>query len=212
MTRMGQPGETSDRVRVLIAERRALYAAALRTMLEAEPDMRVVATVAPDAGIAETAAHTGADVALVDIEHSNLEPATLSCPLYRMAPRCRLIVLTDHALPEVTARSWAAHAAGVISKHSPAPLLVDAVRRVSAGEQVIDPRTAERAVHGNSTLTVREVDLLRHAAHGHSVKELAARMSLSHGTVRNYLSRINAKLGARNRIEAIRIGRDSGWI
>ncbi|MGQ0467979.1 MAG: response regulator transcription factor [Sporichthyaceae bacterium] len=200
-------------VRVLISERRALYAAALHTLLSLERDMQVVATLMSDVDVAAAANRTRADIALVDIDSSLVDPSGLCLPLRRGAPTCRIIALTEHYLPEPQVRSWAAHADGLVSKHSVSSVLVESIRRVMTGEVVVDPRFASATMtRDNATLTLRELDLLRHAAHGHSVKELAARLSLSDGTVRNYLSRINAKLGARNRIEAIRIGRDSGWL
>lgn len=204
---------TPRTVRVLISERRALYAAALHTLLSMERDMQVVATLMSDVDIATAANRTQADVALVDIDNSLMDPAALCRPLRRDAPVCRIIALTEHYLPGTQVRVWANQADGLVSKHSMSSVLVESIRRVMTGEVVVDPRFAAATMApDNATLTLRELDLLRHAAHGHSVKELAARLSLSDGTVRNYLSRINAKLGARNRIEAIRIGRDSGWL
>jgi two-component system response regulator DesR len=204
---------TPRTVRVLISERRALYAAALHTLLSHEQDMQVVATVMTDVDIAAVATRTKADVALVDVDNNLMDPGAFCGPLRRGAPMCRIIALTEHYLPGSQVRVWAAQAEGLISKHSVSAVLVESIRRVMTGEVVVDPRfAAANNAPDNSRLTMRELDLLRHAAHGHSVKELAVRLSLSDGTVRNYLSRINAKLGARNRIEAIRIGRDSGWL
>jgi two-component system response regulator DesR len=101
----------------------------------------------------------------------------------------------------------------MVNKHSVSAVLLDIIRRVAAGEKAVDSRFMIESPRTSAyTLTLRELELLRHAASGNSVRELAEKLSLSQGTVRNYLSRIMTKLGARNRIEAIRIARDAGWL
>ena len=115
---------------MLISERRALYAAALHTLLSLERDMQVVATLMTDVDIAAAATRTHADVALVDIDNSLVDPAALCAPLRRGAPTCRIIALTEHYLPGPQVRVWAMQAEGLVSKHSVSAVLVESIRRV----------------------------------------------------------------------------------
>ena len=102
---------------------------------------------------------------------------------------------------------------GFLPKDAPASELADAIRRVAAGERVLDPVLVAAALEtGANPLTDRETDVLRAAASGLSTEEIGDKVSLSPATVRNYLSYAIAKLGARNRIDAIRIARDAGWL
>ena len=96
---------------------------------------------------------------------------------------------------------------------SPATTLADGIRRVAAGERVIDPDLVVAALEtGVSPLTARETDVLRAAEDGIATDEIAGKLSLSPATVRNYLSNAITKVGARNRIDAIRLARDAGWL
>jgi two-component system response regulator DesR len=200
-------------IRVLIAEGIALYAGALHTMLSAERDMDVVATVLTDSDLASAATRTRSDVALLDLDTPGRDGLGLCRQLSRGAPQCRIIAMTGMNLPPVLQQELRSHVHGLVNKHSVSAVLVDCIRRVAGGEKVVDSRflieTPRNSAH---TLTLRELELLRHAASGNSVRELAEKLSLSPGTVRNYLSRIMTKLGARNRIEAIRIAREAGWL
>jgi two-component system response regulator DesR len=200
-------------IRVLIAEGIALYAGALHTMLSAERDMDVVATVLTDSDLPSAATRTRADIALLDLDTPGRDGLSLCRQLSRGAPQSKVIAMTGMNLPLALQQELRAHAHGLVNKHSVSAVLLDCIRRVAGGERVVDSRfTIESPRSSAHTLTLRELELLRHAASGNSVRELAEKLSLSQGTVRNYLSRIMTKLGARNRIEAIRIARDAGWL
>jgi two-component system response regulator DesR len=106
-----------------------------------------------------------------------------------------------------------AHVRGFIVKDAPAETLADGIRRVARGERVIDPDLVAAALETGATpLTERETDVLRAAESGLPTEQIAARLSLSPATVRNYLSNAINKVGGRNRIDAIRIARDAGWL
>jgi two-component system, NarL family, response regulator DesR len=200
-------------IRLLLTEGIALYASALQVMLSNERDMDVVATVLSDVDLGAAAIRAGADVAIVDLDIPGRDALALCQEIRRGAPLCKVIALTGGNLPDARRQAFNAQAHGLINKHSPASVLLDGIRRVAAGEKVLDPRfTLGITRNLGNTLTLRELDLLRRAANGNSVRELADQLSLSQGTVRNYLSRIMGKLNARNRIEAIRIARDAGWL
>src|SRR6266508_3919842 len=123
------------------------------------------------------------------------------------------IVLTALSQPGNLLRALKVHVRGFIVKDAPAETLADGIRRVSKGERVIDPELVAAALETGSTpLTPRETDVLRAAESGIPTDQIAARLSLSPATVRNYLSNAISKVGGRNRIDAIRIARDAGWL
>jgi two-component system response regulator DesR len=97
-------------------------------------------------------------------------------------------------------------------KGTPVPVLAEAIRRVARGERVVDPRLQIAAIGTERAVSTRELEILGLAAEGDSVADIARRLYLSLGTVRNYLSSVIAKTGARNRLDAIRIARKDGWL
>ena len=98
-------------------------------------------------------------------------------------------------------------------KDDPVEQLAAAIRRVRAGERVVDPQLAAEALGVSaSPLTEREAEVLRASAAGATVRDIAQQLSLSSSTVRNYLSNAIGKVGARNRIEALTVARDRGWL
>jgi two-component system response regulator DesR len=122
-------------------------------------------------------------------------------------------VLTGLSQPGNLLRALKVHVKGFILKDAPAQTLTDGIRRIAAGERVIDPELVAAALEtGSSPLTARETEVLRAAASGISTAQIAVQLSLSQTTVRNYLSNAISKVGGRNRIDAIRISRDAGWL
>jgi two-component system response regulator DesR len=124
-----------------------------------------------------------------------------------------VLVLTTFGRPGFLRRAMEAGASGFLVKDGPAGDLARAIRRALAGERVIDPDLAAAALsEGSSPLSGREREVLRTAADGSTVADIASRLYLSEGTVRNYLSAAIRKTGARNRVEAVRIVREKGWL
>ena len=132
--------------------------------------------------------------------------------LKRLSAPSRVIILTTFARAGYLRRAMEAGAAGYLLKDSPAAALADAIRRVHSGLRVIDPELSTEAWTEVDPLSDRERQVLRQAADGASSTEIAASLHLSEGTVRNYLSEVMSKLGARNRVEAARIARMKGWL
>jgi two-component system response regulator DesR len=123
------------------------------------------------------------------------------------------LVLTGLGQPGNLLRALKVHVYGFIVKDAPAATLADGIRRVMAGERVIDPELITAALEtGTSPLTARETDVLRAAESGLPTEQIAIQLSLSPATVRNYLSNAISKIGARNRMEAVRIARNAGWL
>jgi len=200
-------------IRVLVAEDMHMIRAALVALLSLEDDMEVVSELERGDTIVETALRTRPDVAVLDIDLPGLDGLTAAEQLHEQLPECQTLVLTAFGKPGNLLRALKAHVRGFVVKDAPAETLVDGIRRVSRGERVLDPELVATAMETGSTpLTTREADVLRAAASGISTDQIATRLSLSPATVRNYLSNAISKVGARNRIDAIRIARDAGWL
>lgn len=200
-------------IRVLIAEDMAMIRGALVALLACEGDIEVVAQLATDADVVGSAYQTKPDVAVIDLGTRLNDRLRLTRELRRAVPECHPMVLTSMATPRALQRALNAQVSGYIVKDAPPGFLADSIRRVAKGECVIDSRLATFTLVGNNDpLTDREHEILEAASEGASVREVATRLSLAPGTVRNYLSSIIGKLGARNRVDAVRIARESGWI
>jgi two-component system response regulator DesR len=124
-----------------------------------------------------------------------------------------VLILTTFGRPGYLRRAMEAGASGFLIKDGPVEELADAIRRVLAGQQVIDPVLAAAALSaGPNPLTDRERDVLTAAADGATVADIAQRLFLSESTVRNYLSSAIGKTSSRNRIEAVQTARSNGWL
>jgi two-component system response regulator DesR len=200
-------------IRVLIAEDMHMIRGALVALLSLEADMEVVAELERGDQIVETAIRTRPDVAVLDIDLPGLDGLTAAGQLHERLPDCKNLILTGLSQPGNLLRALKAHVRGFVLKDAPAQTLADGVRRVCAGERVIDPGLIVAALEtGASPLTTREADVLRAAESGITTDQIASTLSLSTTTVRNYLSNAISKVGARNRIDAIRICRNAGWL
>jgi two-component system response regulator DesR len=200
-------------IRVLVAEDMHLIRGAIVALLSLEEDMQVVAELDRGDVVVATALDARPDVAVLDIDLPGLDGLSAAEQLHLQLPDCRTLVLTGLSQPGNLLRALKAHVRGFIIKDAPAQALADGIRRVAAGERVIDPDLIAAAIEtGTSPLTPREADVLRAAEDGISTDEIAIELALSPATVRNYLSNAIAKVGARNRIDAIRIARNAGWL
>ena len=200
-------------IRVLIAEDMHLVRGALVALLSREPDMEVVAELDRGDQVLEAAIRTRPDVAVLDIDLPGMDGLSAAEVLYEQVPNCQILVLTGLSQPSHLLRALKVHVRGFILKDAPAATLAQGVRRVAIGERVIDPELLALALEtGESPLTPREADVLRAAEEGISTNEIARTLFLSSATVRNYLSNAITKVGGRNRIDAIRIARDAGWL
>ncbi len=200
-------------IRVLIAEDMHLIRGALVALLSLEPDMLVVAELDRGDTIVDTAVAVRPDVAVLDIDLPGLDGLTAAAQLHHRLPDCRTLVLTGMSQPGHLLRALQNHVRGFVVKDAPVETLADGIRRVARGERVIDPELVAAALETGSTpLTERETDVLRTAESGLPTDQIARHLSLSPTTVRNYLSNAIGKTGGRNRLDAIRIARDAGWL
>jgi two-component system response regulator DesR len=189
-----------------------LIRGALVALLEREPDIVVVGDAGWSEDVVSLALGLLPDVLVIDTRIVASQLFSTIADLH-VKVRCSVLVLTDPRRsftlpPGIPTKSLSFLAVDV----HPA-MLAKTIRRVAEGERVIAPEIAVSAlVAAENRLTSREVEVLELAAEGASVSEIAERLYLSHGTVRNYLSAATAKTGARNRIDAIRIAREAGWL
>lgn len=200
-------------IRLLLADDQALIRGALAALLRMEPDLTVVAEVGRGDEVVAAAVDHRPDVALLDVQMPGLDGLAAAGALRSQLPGCRVLMLTTFGRPGYLRRALAAGAAGFMVKDAPPEQLIDAIRRVHAGLRVVDPALAvESLAVGESPLTARERDVLVAAADGATVAGIARTLFLSEGTVRNHLSSIIGKTGARTRADAARIAIERGWM
>jgi two-component system, NarL family, response regulator DesR len=198
---------------VLVADDQALVRGAVAALLSLEQDLEVVAEVERGDQVVNAARANAPDVAVLDIEMPGIDGIAAAEVLRREIPSCRVLIVTTFGRPGYLRRAMESGASGFIVKDAPAKRLADAIRRVHAGLRVVDPElAAESLAVGENPLTPREADVLREARDGSSVAEIAARLFLGDGTVRNYLSSAIGKTGSRNRVEAVHIAEQKGWL
>lgn len=200
-------------IRVMLAEDQAMVRGALAALLSLEGDIEIVAEVARGDEVVNAAITAQPDVALLDIEMPGASGLDVAAELHTRLPACRIVILTTFGRPGYLRRAMESGVVGFLVKDAPAAQLATAIRRVVAGERVVDPTLAMSALSdGDNPLTDRERDVLAVAARGASIAEIADALALSEGTVRNYLSVAIQKLDAHNRVEAARIAEQKGWL
>jgi two-component system response regulator DesR len=201
------------KIRVLLAEDQAMVRGALAALLSLEDDLEVVAEVSQGDQVLPAAASTHPDVALLDIEMPGGNGLGAAQALHKNLPACRIMILTTFGRSGYLRQAIESGAVGFLLKDAPADELALAIRRVMAGERVVDPELALSALsEGDNPLTGRERDVLRASLDGASIADIAMQLYLSEGTVRNHLSTAIQKLGAHNRMEAARLAEEKGWL
>jgi two-component system response regulator DesR len=200
-------------IRVLLAEDQAMVRGALSALLGMESDMEVLGS-APDGEAAwREVQRLKPDVLVTDIEMPGLTGLELAQRIQRHDELpVKVIIVTTFARPGFLRRALDAGVSGYLLKDAPAENLAEALRTVHRGGRAIDPQLALEAWSEADPLNDRERQVLRLAGEGQSAGDIAAKLNLSHGTVRNYLSEAIGKLGVGNRIEAYRLARQKGWL
>lgn len=200
-------------IRVLLAEDQAMVRGALAALLSLEEDIEIVAEASRGDEVISAALDALPDVALLDIEMPGGNGLDAAAALREKLPSCRVIILTTFGRAGYLRRAMESSAVGFLLKDAPASELAAAVRRTMNDERVVDPSLAMAALsEGESPLTEREREVLSASANGATIEDVAARLYLSEGTVRNYLSTAIKKLSVRNRVEAARLAERKGWL
>lgn len=199
-------------IRVLLAEDQALVRGALSALLRLESDIDVVGAAADGEEAWRAVQQFKPDVLVTDIEMPGLTGLELAQRMQRHELPCKVVIVTTFARPGFLRRALEAGVGGYLLKDAPAEQLAEALRKVHRGGRAIDPQLAVEAWSDADPLNDRERQVLRFAGEGLSAGDIAERLSLSQGTVRNYLSEAIGKLGVGNRIEAYRLARQKGWL
>jgi DNA-binding NarL/FixJ family response regulator len=202
-------------VRVLVVDDQRLVREGIASLLGIQPGIEVVGMAADGKDAVEQTIALGPDVVLMDVRMPELDGVDAVAVLRRRAPDCRVVMLTTFDDEEYVVQALRAGAAGYLLKDLPAAELAEAVRLAHAGVTQLDRAAARHVAAALSTpstdtLTSREVDVLRMVAAGATNREIAARLFLSEGTVKNHISRILGRLGLRDRTQAAIYAHDHG--
>ena len=204
--------ENRKTIRVVLAEDQGMVLGALAALLEIEGDIKVTAKASNGKEALEAVLTHKPDVFITDIEMPLMSGLDVAAELKRRRTGTRVVIVTTFARAGYLRRALEAGANGYLLKDMRAEELAEAVRRVHQGLRVIHPELATEAWAEMDPLTDRERQVLRLAGEGMSSGDIAAELSLSEGTVRNYLSEAISKMGAGNRVEAARMARIKGWL
>ena len=200
-------------MRIVIAEDQALVRDALARLLSLEPDMEVVDQVADGKTLLEVVAQRRPELCLIDIEMPIMNGLQAGSALHRQYPDLLVVMLTTFGKPGYLQQALEAGARGFLLKDRPVAELATQLRQIQAGKRIVDPELAVSALsEGSNPLSPREVEILQAAADYGPIGMVARSVSLSPGTVRNYLSLIIQKLGVSNRAQAIAKARSMGWL
>jgi len=207
-------------LRVLLVEDQTLMRQGLKTILDLEPGLRVVGEAADGERGVQLALELKPDVVLMDVQMPKLNGVQATAELVRQWPEARVIILTTFDRDDYVYQGVRAGALGYLLKDTPAPRLIETIRRVHAGEPFIQPEIASRALREMmrpveqtvEPLSEREREVLVLLAQGASNKEIAERLVITEGTVKNHVSNILGKLQAENRTQAADIARKRGLV
>jgi two-component system response regulator DesR len=199
-------------IRLVLAEDQAMVRGALAALLRLETDLQVVAEAGDGEAAWRAVNEHLPDLLVTDIEMPGLTGLDLALKVQEAGLATRVVILTTFARAGYLRRALDAGVRGYLLKDAPSAQLAQALRQVQAGGRAIDPQLAVAAWGEDDPLTERERQVLRLAGEGVKSAEIAERLHLSQGTVRNYLSEAIGKLGAANRIEAYRTARAKGWL
>ncbi|MFO6505323.1 response regulator [Corynebacterium freneyi] len=226
------PTDRAAPIRLLVADDQELVRAGLALLLDMEPDLEVVVQLSDGADAARAVAEHRIDVAILDIEmpydgiratadiaalnrrrsHGSSHGENAEDATHADRP-CGVLIVTTFGRTGYLQRAMVAGASGFMVKDTPAETLAQAVRTIHAGGRAVDPALAAEALAvGPNPLTAREAEILDAAGDGASVRDIAARLHLATGTVRNHLSSAIAKTGSANRMEANRTAQANGWL
>jgi two-component system, NarL family, response regulator DesR len=201
-------------IRTLVALRGGLARGALAFLLSQDPEIEVVAKVDDGPDVEAMMRAHRPDVSVVDLDLTGPDGVPVVCTLHRRLPEAALLILADRRRSGVLEQAIGAGRGrvGFLAKDHPPDQLLSAVRALAGGQTIEDPYPLRGTIRAGSPLTPREREVLWVAANGGPVREIAATLRLSSGTVHNHLSRIISKTNSRSRVEALRVARDAGWI
>lgn len=199
-------------IKVIIVEDQALVRGAISALLDFEENINVVAQAENGALAIPLIKQFTPDIVLTDIEMPEMSGIELVEKIAVQHPKIKTMIMTTFSRCGYIKRSIRAGVSAFILKEAPTEYLVEAINKVIQGKKVIDPELAMSALDDSDPLTNKERKALRLAEEGLSTIDIAEKLFLSEGTVRNYLSEAIAKLNATNRIDAARLAKQKGWL
>jgi len=198
-------------IRVMISDDLLLSRSALAALLEKREEIRVVGAVGGDADALEFAESHRPDIAIISFDGADSSAISVAEKIASL-PECRSLVLAESFTRSIVRQTFSGGVDGMLQRSVPPNRFFEALHRVHQGERVFDADlTVAALANAGCPLTLRQLSVLERLSYGDTTVEIAARLHLSEGTVRNYLSALVVKLGARNRIDALRIARDAHW-
>lgn len=199
-------------IRIILADDEHLLRSALAALLPLDGTIEVVAQVGNGhEAVAETRRHRP-DVLVIDLEMPEMDGLEAAAAVLQERSEQRVLMLTRHARPGVLRRALKVGVQGFMSKGADPEDIAEVIRELHAGRRWIAHDVLEASVMDDSPLTEREAETLRETREGYSVKDIARRLYLAPGTVRNYLSSAMQKTGTTTRHDAARAARDRGWL
>lgn len=209
-------------IRVLVVDDQRLVRESIASLLDVQPGIEVVGTAGDGREAVDQTLALRPDVVLMDVRMPTMDGVEAVAILLRRAPDCRVVMLTTFDDEEYVVQALRAGATGYLLKDLPARELADAVRMAHAGVVQFDRAAADRlasalsrpsgTVPPDPSLTPREIEVLRLVAEGSTNREIAERLYLSEGTVKNHVSRVLTRLGLRDRTQAAIYARDHGLL
>lgn len=199
-------------IKIVLAEDQTMLRSALVSLLAMEKDIEVLAASADGDAAWEMVQQHSPDLLVTDIEMPGMSGIELAGRIQNQGLKTATVIITTFARAGYLRRALEAGVRGYLLKDAPTEKLAAALRKVHAGERAIDPELALEAWGEPDPLTDRERQVLRLAGEGLSNSDIAKRLNLAAGTVRNYLSEAMSKLDAASRIEAWRTAHQKGWL
>lgn len=199
-------------IKLYLAEDQSMLNSALTQLLELEDDFHVVGSATNGDSAWNDIQKLDVDVAILDIEMPKMTGLELASKINAANLAIKVVILTTFAQKAYFEQAVKARVAGYLLKDSPSDELIEIIREVNQGQTVYDPDLVVNMLSAdNNPLTTREMEVLQEVGRGLTTKEIANEMFLTEGTIRNYLSAIFSKLGAKSRIEAVQIAKRNGW-
>ncbi|MFK8031774.1 MAG: response regulator transcription factor [Gammaproteobacteria bacterium] len=199
-------------IRLVLAEDQSMLRGALATLLSLEADMEVLAEAENGADALSLVGQHTPDVLVTDIEMPGLTGLEVAAKLNAMKSATKVLIITTFARSGYLQRARHSGVKGYLLKDTPSAELAEAVRIVARGGEAFTLDAGSNAWIGDDPLSDSQRRLLQLAEQGLTNKDIASRLNLSVGTVRNYLNEVNDILGVSNRIEAFRTARENGWL
>lgn len=199
-------------IKVLVVEDQGLVRGAISALLGLDVQIEVIAQAQDGLEGLKVLQEHEVDIVLTDIEMPNMTGLELAEQVIRDYPNSKVVIMTTFSRAGYIRRAMSMGVKGFVLKEAPSKYLVNTLKKVMVGQKVIDPELAMSALEDNDPLTEKERKALRFASEGLKTTEIAQKLFLSEGTIRNYLSEAIAKLNATNRVDAARIAKQKGWL